>query len=293
MVGLAVIFGGAAIFLADIWIKNAAERRAQESAMNSPSQPKQEFTTIVVAKEPLRYGTRMADAELVELPWAKDKLPQGSFRTRDELLAAGDRVVLSPLEANEPILLTKLSGPDGRATLSNTLAPGMRAVTISTDEVAAVAGFITPGDRVDVVLTRSAGDESDTDSGGITSGVILSDIKVLSVEQEADERAFGAKSARSVTLEVDGTAVKKIALARAVGSLTLSLRAAGEDEQESYTAVGLADLFGGGNLIDKIKTVSVGNDQPDTSAPPEKQKYTTVIVTRGLTPEAYQVIEQQ
>ena len=293
MVGLAVIFGGAAIFLADTWVKNAADKRMHASVTSLPSEPRQEFATIVVAKEPLRYGTRLADAELVELPWAKDKLPQGSFKTRDELLAGGDRVVLSPIEANEPVLLTKLSGPDGRATLSNTLAPGMRAVTISTDEVSAVAGFITPGDRVDVVLTRSAGDEADTDSGGITSGVILSDVKVLSVEQEADERAFGAKSARSVTLEVDATAVKKIALARAVGTLTLSLRAAGEDDQESYSAVGLADLFGGGGLIDKIKTVSVSGDEGQAAAAPEKQKYTTVIVTRGLTPEAYQVIEQQ
>lgn len=293
MVGLAVIFGGAAIFLADMWIKSAADRRAQEAAMNSPTQPRQKFTTIVVAKEPLRYGARLAEAQLVELPWAEDKLPTGSFKTKSELMAAGDRVVLSPIETNEPVLLTKLSGPDGRATLSNTLTPGMRAVTISTDEVAAVAGFITSGDRVDVVLTRSAGDEANDPSGGITSGVILSDVKVLSVEQEADERAFGAKSARSVTLEVDSTAVKKIALARAVGTLTLSLRAAGEDDQESYSAVGLADLFGGGGLIDRIKTVSVNSDEAQDAGPAEKPKYTTVIVTRGLKPEAYQVIEQQ
>ncbi len=292
MVGLAVIFGGAAIFFADMWIKNAADERAQQTSRNVRAKPEQEFTTIVVAKQPLRYGARLTDAELVELPWAKDKLPSGSFRTKSELLEDGSRVVLSPIEANEPVLLTKLSGPDGRATLSNALTPGMRAVTISTDEVSAVAGFITPGDRVDVVLTRAL--EDDSASGGMSSGVILSDIKVLSVEQEADERAFGAKSARSVTLEVDSTAVKKIALARAVGTLTLSLRAAGEEGSEAYSALGLADLFGGAGLIDKIKTVSVGSgDEEPAEAAPAKPKYTTVIVTRGLAPQAYQVIEQQ
>ena len=65
--------------------------------------------------------------------------------------------MLSPIETNEPVLLTKLSGPNGRAALSNLLSPGMRAVTIKTDEIAGVGGFVTPGDRVDVVLTRDAG----------------------------------------------------------------------------------------------------------------------------------------
>lgn len=287
MVGLAVMFGGAAIFLADMWIKNAAEERASQSVANVQSEPRQEFATIVAAREPLRYGTRLADARLVELPWPEDTLPEGSFRRISDLLASGDRVVVSPMEANEPVLLAKLTGPDGRATLSNALTPGMRAVTISTDEVAAVAGFITPGDRVDVVLTRSATDESETGPAGITSGVILSDIKVLSVEKEADERAFGAKSARSVTLEVDTLAVKKIALARTVGTLTLSLRAAGEAGGESYAAVGLSDLFSDG--IDAIKTLSVGSG--DTAA--SKPTYKTVVVTRGLKPESYQVIEQK
>ena len=79
------------------------------------------------------------------------------FRPIDALLAEGSRVVLSPMEANEPVLLAKLSGPNGRASLSNLLSPGMRAVTIKTDEIAGVGGFITPGDRVDIVLTRDAG----------------------------------------------------------------------------------------------------------------------------------------
>ena len=96
-------------------------------------------------------------AQLIGNPWPQDSLPHGAFATVDALLAEGSRVVLSPMEANEPVLLAKLSGPNGRATLSNLLTPGMRAVTIKTDEIAGVGGFITPGDRVDIVLTRDAG----------------------------------------------------------------------------------------------------------------------------------------
>ena len=107
---------------------------------------------------PLRYGMQLDRAQLSEIPWPQDSLPQGAYASVDALLADGSRVVLSPIEVNEPVLLTKLSGPNGRATLSNMLSPGMRAVTIRTDEIAGVGGFVTPGDRVDVVLIRDAGE---------------------------------------------------------------------------------------------------------------------------------------
>ena len=96
------------------------------------------------------------------------------FATVDALLAEGSRVVLSPMEANEPVLLAKLSGPNGRASLSNLLTPGMRAVTVKTDEIAGVGGFITPGDRVDIVLTRDAGaiDEVKKNADGAAGSTI-------------------------------------------------------------------------------------------------------------------------
>ncbi len=297
MIGLAVVFGGASIFIADMWLKNAAAERAKQLGGPVASAPAQQFNTIVVAKEKLKYGTALKAEALQEIPWAKGTLPAGSFETIAAATAAGNRVVLTAIEPNEPVLLSKLSGPDGRATLSNSLAPGMRAVTISTDEVAAVAGFITPGDHVDIILTRTVKAEEvqaqAPANDDFSSETILSSVKVLSVEGETDEGAFAAKSANTVTLEVDDAAVKKIALARSIGTLTLSLRAAGEQTTQASGAVKVSDLFDKGSaLIDTIKTVSVSND---TAAKPAAKDpaYKTVIVTRGLAQEAYQVIEHQ
>ena len=124
--------------------------------------------------------------------------------------------MLSPIETNEPVLLTKLSGPNGRATLSNLLSPGMRAVTIKTDEIAGVGGFVTPGDRVDVVLTRDAGaiqevSDNAKDAAGstITSEIVVENAKVLTVGQGADERQTSPQIVNSVTIEVTTSTARK------------------------------------------------------------------------------------
>jgi pilus assembly protein CpaB len=299
MIGIAAVFGAASIFATDIWIKSAASTRPQEVtiAVAAPAGPAVKFTTIVVAKEPLRYGMPLDKAQLSEIPWPEDALPAGAFATVDKLLADGDREVLSPIEINEPILLSKLSGPNGRASLSNLLSPGMRAVTIRTDEVSAVGGFLTRGDRVDVVLTRDAGaiEEVTKNAEGaagstIATEIVVDNVKVLSAGQGGDERQNGPKAANSVTLEVTSEGAQKIALARNVGSLSLSLRAAGEtgDEADGVTTI---SAFGG-TLASSA--ASLGSAVVDVVAKePEGPKFTTVIVTRGLEAKSYQVITPQ
>jgi hypothetical protein len=148
MIGIAMVVGAASIFAADLWIKSAASARVPDMSVKvpaPPAQPKVEFKTIVVAKTPLRFGMTLDRDQLSEIPWPQDSLPQGALATIDSLLAESSRVVLSPIEANEPVLLAKVSGPNGRATLSNLSSPGMRAVTVKTHEIAGVVGFITPG----------------------------------------------------------------------------------------------------------------------------------------------------
>ena len=196
---------------ADLWLKSEASQRVETRTIEvqAPAPPKVEFKTIVVASEPLRFGMQLDRAQLSEIQWPQDALPHGAFATVDALLAEGSRVVLSPMEANEPVLLAKLSGPNGRASLSNLLTPGMRAVTVKTDEIAGVGGFITPGDRVDIVLTRDAGaiDEVKKNADGaagstIATEVVVENAKVLSVGQAADERQTTPQVASSVTIEV-------------------------------------------------------------------------------------------
>jgi pilus assembly protein CpaB len=294
MIGIAGVFGALSIFAADMWLRSAANARVEEvqvSAVPAPAEPVVQFNTIVVAKEPLRFGNELAAERLAEIPWPQDALPEGAFATVGELLAQGSRVVLSPVERNEPVLLAKLSGPNGRATLSNLLSPGMRAVTIRIDEIAGVGGFVTPGDRVDVVLTRDAGAIQEVESNArgaagstIATEVVVQNAKVLTVGQDFDERQTAPQVANSVTLEVTPEDARKVALARNIGSLSLSLRSAGEGGS-SGDGVTTISAFGGSVAAGAAEQVKSVFDED------EKKKLKTVVVTRGMEPETYQVPE--
>lgn len=295
MIGIAAVVGAISIFAADFWVKSqAATAETKIVEVPAPAGPQVEFNKIVVASQPLRFGMTVDRSMLTEIPWPRGSAPEGSFTSIDTFLGEGSRVVLSPIEVNEPVLLAKLSGANGRATLSNLLSPGMRAVTIKTDEIAGVGGFVTPGDRVDVVLTRDAGEIQEVAKNAegaagssITTEIVVENAKVLTVGQGADERQTTPQVVNSVTIEVTTEGAQKIALARNVGSLSLLLRSA--------TDTGVADAqlttissFGGSVAAGMAATanalVKAVADEP------EGPKFKTVIVTRGLQPQKYQVV---
>jgi pilus assembly protein CpaB len=294
MIGIAVVFGGASLFAAELWLKSQASSVPEPVVM--PAEPSVQFETIVVANSPLRFGMPLQRSELSEIPWPQKTLPAGAFSTIDQVIASGVRVVLSPIERNEPVLLAKLSGPDGRATLSNLLTPGMRAVTVSTDEIAGVGGFIAPGDRIDVVLTRDRGmpnDEAGTRPSApgatITAQVVVENARVLTVGQDADERHTSPQVANSVTIEVTTEDAQKIALARTIGSLSLSLRAVAE---EGASGGGITTISAFGDSFSTKIGEAAGKLFGGLSEP-QGPKYRTVIVTRGMEPQSYQVVSPE
>src|SRR5690606_10778317 len=128
--------------------------------------------------------------------WPNDAIPDNAFSTIAELMKGEKRVVLASMEANEPIVSAKITGPGQKATLSALIEEGMKAVTIRVNDVDGVAGFVLPGDRVDVLMTRSAENSGTTD-------IVLQNVKVLGIDQLADARAEKPTVAKAVTLEVD------------------------------------------------------------------------------------------
>lgn len=263
MIGFAVVFGLLAVFIAQVWLNNQASMQAMNYEANKKPQSTR---TIVVAKEPLRFGTELSAAMLQEVPWPAESLPSGAFTAIKDILSGGRRVVLSAIEANEPVLALKITGAGQRATLSALVKPGMKAVTIRVNDVEGVGGFVLPGDHVDVVLTRQI------DKGSATTDVVLQNTRVLAVDQSADERTFKATVAKSVTLEVDTVEAQKVWLASSVGSLSLLLRKAGETAEVKTRKITLKDL--------------------GTHEPVGEQKVAvtaTVVVTRASAKQEYTV----
>jgi pilus assembly protein CpaB len=233
MITFAVVFGLLAVFLANSWLNNRAdEARRSMEAQHKEAPPTH---TIVVARRPLRFGDVLGALSLREMAWPEDALPAGAFGKISELTTTR-RIVLTPIQVNEAILASKITGPGQRATLSAMLDEGMKAVTIRVNDVEGVAGFIQPGDHVDVVLTRP------NDRKSSVNDVIAQNVRVLAVDQLADQTTEKPVVVKAVTLEVDQTDGQKLALAPAVGSLSLLLRKAGEIAEDAPRQLTNTDL---------------------------------------------------
>jgi pilus assembly protein CpaB len=231
--------------------------------------------TVVVAKQPLRFGTELNASMLQEVPWPAEAMPAGSFSKIDDVLKAGRRVVLTAIETNEPVLSLKITGAGERATLSALVHKGMKAVTIRVNDVDGVGGFVLPGDRVDVVMTRQL------EKGSAVSEVVLQNVRVLAVDQMADERANKAAVAKSVTLEVSTVEAQKVWLASSVGTLSLLLRKAGEVAEGKTRKVTLNDLSSNEPTATEGATTTVVVTRPSA-----KQSYTVPVEGNGASSDA-------
>jgi pilus assembly protein CpaB len=206
-------------------------------------------STIVVAREPVPFGTPLTAENMREVPWRSTDRPDGSFATVSELLRSGRRLSLAALQRNEPILAFRVTVPNGRATLSTQIEDGMRAVTVRVDEVRGVAGFVVPGDRVDVILTRGEGGDVSA-----FADVLLQNARVLAVDQLVDERQDKPSVARAVTLGLSVNDAQKIVLAQSVGRLSLALRQANGGDTTDVARVTVSDLGAvGGPARDRVE----------------------------------------
>ena len=225
---IALVMGGAAAFLAKNWLQShSAPSAAAESV-------------IVVANRALSFGAPMTTNDVREIPWPANAIPDGAFTNVQALVKDGPRIALSPFVRGEPIVASKVSAPNARASLSTMIEEGKRAVTVSVDDVRGVAGFIYPGDFVDVALTRTGDGAAQQNY----SEVILQHVKVLAIDQVASERQEHPTVAKVVTLEVTQEQALKILLAANIGRLSLILRQSAEVAMTPQARITDRDLYG-------------------------------------------------
>ncbi|MER9356372.1 Flp pilus assembly protein CpaB [Mesorhizobium sp. M0514] len=235
MIVLAGVFGVLAVVLANIWLANQRTAMAQSNGAQT--------STVVVAAMPLKFGDTLGADKLREIPWPAGAIPAGAFKTtKDAMAGNGTRQALQAISANEPVLASKITGPGQRATLSAVLGEGMKAVSIRVNDVLGVAGFVFPGDRVDILLTRSVRSEDGMDKSFVD--VLLQSMKVLAVDQVADVSKDNPTVVKSVTLEASTKDAQKLTLAAGAGQLSLALRQAAASKGETTERVTLSDLNG-------------------------------------------------
>ena len=269
---LAIALGiaGIAGYLAMNWLEQ--QRHTAQPVIVEKKAPS---GTIVVAVDPLRYGSELSKRNLREIAWHASDLPKGAFAKISDVLVSGDkRYAISSIEPNEPIMKWKVTGPGQRPSLAALLSPGMKAVTIRVNDVNGIAGFVLPGDRVDVMLTRKSRKSAFTE-------VLLQGVRVLGVDQIADERTDKkAVVAKSVTLEVKIEDAQRVVLASTIGNLALALRSPGTN------GMSLTSRMTPAGLID-------GAVRPDSSDPALQISMSrTVGVVRAVKRTEYSVPSQ-
>lgn len=259
---IAFILAGLAVYGAQNWLN--IERQQFATAMQEQSQ-KEEVpeNTIVVANEPISFGERIDNTKVREIEWASEVLPNGSFAKIEDLVV-GDteetaRFALTGIEVGEPILTSKVTAPGQRAKLSTALSPGMKAISIRVNDVLGVAGFVLPGDRVDVLLVRRGGD------GTEFVDVLLQGVKVLAIDQISDDRKDQPSVVRTVTFEVNTNEAQKLVLAANVGTLSLALRNVASNEFEENERVTISDLNEVDVAEDLLEAAAEEDPAPDPS----------------------------
>lgn len=231
---IAIALGLVAVVLANAWFSGKEDQQQQAVSDNS-------LTKIVVATQPMEFGTKLTPQNLKLQDWPAGSIPQGAYMTVADALKDG-RVALRPIVIGEPILADKVSGKDGRASLAALLPDGMRAVSIPVDAVNGVSGFVLPGTMVDIILTRSI-PGTGTNAEDIRSDVLLTNVQVLAIDQQAQNKEGTPAVGRTATVAVSLYDAQRLGLAIKMGTLGLALRkvetgAGGESELALATPVG-------------------------------------------------------
>lgn len=204
--------------------RELAVARSNESNVN--------MVDVFLVQRPLTYGERLTREDVLVAPFPDYAVPASAISDVETLFPddIDHRIVLRTMDAREPILLSKLTAPGKEAGITSHLSPGMRAFTIPVNQISGVAGFLRPGDHVDVFWSgRRNGSEEVTQ-------LIESQLRIIAVDQSADmDRSEKIRAASNVTVEASPEQAGALALAQNSGRLSLAL--VGVDDRERSAAV--------------------------------------------------------
>ena len=241
LVGALVIAVITAVMAKNMFAGAGAQQAAAAPAV--PLGPK-----VLVAKKALPAGTIIDPDSFAYQPWPKE-LMQSAYYV--EAAPDGDpkkllgTVVRYPITAGQPVTRGSLVGPEDRGFLAAALGPGMRAITVPVNVSAGVAGFVFPGDHVDIVLTQQVQGGGDGPPLKV-SETIIRNARVLATDQRItskdDEGKTQIKTFSNVTLEVTPRIAEKVAVAESMGRLSLSLRSIADNTADLERAVAAGDI---------------------------------------------------
>jgi pilus assembly protein CpaB len=219
----------------------AGSAAPQAAAMGQPV-TQVDGPEVLVATRALPVGTILDATALKFQPWPKE-LVDGAYYLKDKtnLQSLQGTVVRNAITAGQPVTQGALVKPGDRGFLAAALGPGMRAVTVPVSAQAAVAGFVFPGDRIDLVLTQIVPGGGDGQPLKV-SETIMRNLRVLATDQRTDnlvgeDGKTEVRTFSTVTVEATPKIAEEIAVAQTLGSLSLSLRSLADNSAELEQAI--------------------------------------------------------
>jgi pilus assembly protein CpaB len=228
-----LLLAGGSVLVAHSYLQKMTARPGEAQA--------REVAAIVVARGEIAYGAPIHFEMLRLQEWPQEAIPPEAFLSLEEVLGTSDqqpRRARRSMVAGEPVLRNKVSKFGEKVTIADIIDPTKRAMAIRVNDVSGVAGFVTPGDRVDVLLTRQL------DNNNMITTTVLQDIVVRGTDQLADEDLDKPNVARTVTVEVTPEEAQRLALAQQAGTLGLTLRNLATTERQDLRTLSVNELTG-------------------------------------------------
>ena len=247
---------------------------------NQPAKPGTTPTqSVVVAALDLQLGAEVKKEDLAVVQFPAGKTPEGTFAKPEDVIGRG---LIVPIVKNEPILKAKLASKEAGSGLPPVIPEGMRAVSVRVNEVVGVAGYVLPGNRVDVLATANPTDQH----ADMTTKVILSNVQVLTagtrMEQAPDSKPV---QVTVVTLLVFPEQSERLALASTEGKIQLALRNPLDQGAPETPGIKTAGLMG---VVKApvVRAATSGSGRPRAALPvtqsgPATSSFSTVEIIRG------------
>ncbi len=268
VLAIAILAGGGLAYGTYNFMQNQPVKQ-----VNTPTQP------VVVAAADLQLGAELKKEDLQVVQFPAGKTPEGTFSKPEEIIGRG---LIVPIVKNEPILKAKLASKEAGSGLPPVIPEGMRAVSVRVNEVVGVAGYVLPGNRVDVVATASP-TEARADT---TSKVVLSNVQVLTAGTRMEHDGDQSKPVQVtvVTLLVYPEQAERLALASTEGKIQLALRNPLDQGAPATPGIKTSGLMGTVAPVKVRQSAGMSRPraaQPVTQTVPTAAPLPTVEMIRG------------
>ena len=276
LVVAALLITGGTIILAQSWLES------QRRQVATPVEKKEQLTMVLVAGLDLPTGVFLNQEHIRWQAWPNKEVPETYYvKSQTDIQDLMGAVVRRGITAGEPLTKGRLVKPGERGFVAAVLRPGHRAISVPINVKTGVAGHVSPGDRVDLILNRAIAEKGEEETiQRRVSETVLTNVRVLAIDQRLNDQDGRPRQGKTATLEVTPKLVEFVSVVQQLGDMSLSLRSLAKNESE------LGVLARSGEVLDdpdpkRGTTYTFDSQVSRVGTQRTKSNRNRVLVTRG------------